>query len=94
MYIQKHYNSKEITWNSLKSKRLKRLRDTSFEDIVNAELIDIKEHPKKDNQNIMLFRYRKYIWIVPYIENEDQIFLKTLYPSRKYTKLYKKESSL
>jgi len=34
--------------------------------------------------------YKKYIWIVPFVRDEDgTIFLKTLYPSRKYTKIYK-----
>ena len=38
----------------------------------------------------MLFKLKGYIWIVPYVEEKDYIFLKTLYPSRKFTKLYKK----
>ena len=38
----------------------------------------------------MLFEYRKYVWLVPFVQEENgDIFLKTLYPSRKYTKLYK-----
>ena len=36
----------------------------------------------------MLFEYKRYIWIIPYvIEKNGDIFLKTLYPSRKYTKM-------
>lgn len=57
---------------------------------MSAELIAVKEHPGRGNQNIMLFKYKRYIWVVPYVENEKEIFLKTLYPSRKYTKLYKR----
>ena len=38
----------------------------------------------------MLFKYKKYIWIVPYVVEKDCIFLKTLFPSRKYTKEYQK----
>ncbi|PIR65486.1 MAG: hypothetical protein COU52_04035 [Candidatus Omnitrophica bacterium CG10_big_fil_rev_8_21_14_0_10_43_8] len=38
----------------------------------------------------MLFKFKGYIWIVPYVEERDYIFLKTLYASRKFTKLYKK----
>ena len=38
----------------------------------------------------MLFEYKRYIWIVPYVINKSgDIFLKTLFPSRKYTKMYK-----
>lgn len=38
----------------------------------------------------MLFEYRGYVWVVPYVADENEIFLKTLYPSRKYTTLHKK----
>ncbi len=82
----------EIRWNPLKSERLKRTRGASFEDILTGDLIGIKQHSKKLHQNIMLFEYNRYIWLVPYVvESNGDIFLKTLYPSRKYTKLYKKE---
>jgi len=81
---------KDIRWSPLKSERLKRIRGVSFEEIISSELISVKSHPNRVDQNIMLFKHKKYIWIVPYIEEKDYIFLKTLYPSRKFTKLYKK----
>ena len=81
---------KELRWNLLKSERLKKTRGVSFEEIIQAKLIAVEEHPKKRHQKIMLFDYKGYIWIVPFIETEEGIFLKTLFPSRKYTKLYKK----
>jgi len=80
---------KTIKWNILKSERLKKARGVSFEDIIGAKLIAVKKHLKREKQNIMLFKYKRYIWIVPYVEDKECIFLKTLYPSRKYTKLYK-----
>ena len=79
----------QLRWNLLKSARLKKTRGTSFEDLINSKIIAIKKHPKRVGQNIILFEYKRYIWIVPYIEDKGIIFLKTLYPSRKYTKLYK-----
>ena len=80
---------RDIRWNLLKSERLKKARGVSFEDILRGKLIAIKKHPLRKNQNIMLFEYNRYIWIVPYIvEKEGGIFLKTLFPSRKYTKMY------
>lgn len=79
---------KDIRWSQLKSERLKKTRGVSFGEIVSAELIGIKAHPKRPDQNIMLFKLKGYIWIVPYVEEKDYIFLKTLYPSRKYTKFY------
>ena len=90
MYIQNRSFTKDIRWSSLKSERLKRTRRVSFEEITSAELIAVKRHHKKMDHNIMLFKFKDYIWIVPYIEEKDYIFLKTLYPSRKYTKLYRK----
>jgi len=81
---------KEVRWSLLKSKRLKKTRGASFEDIIGAKLIIIERHHKKESQNIMLFEYKNYIWVVPYVEDKSHIFLKTLYPSRKYTKIYRK----
>lgn len=81
---------KDIRWSPLKSERLKRIRGVSFEEVISSELISIKRNPNRADQNIMLFKHKKYIWIVPYVEEKDHIFLKTLYPSRKFTKLYKK----
>ena len=81
---------KDIRWSQLKSERLKRTRGVSFEEIISSQLIAVKNHPKREDQNIMLFKLKGYIWIVPYVEEKDYIFLKTLYPSRKFTKLYRK----
>ena len=81
---------KEIRWNLLKSERLKKTRGTSFEEIIQSKLIAIKQHPKKTHQDLALFEYRGYIWVVPFVETEAEIFLKTLYPSRTYTKMYKR----
>jgi hypothetical protein len=81
---------KDIRWNSLKSERLKKIRGVSFKEIVSAELISVKSHPKRVNQNIMLFNYKGYIWIVPFVAEKNYVFLKTLYPSRKFTKCYKR----
>ena len=80
---------KEAKWNLTKSARLKRTRGISFEDIIGGRLVAVKEHPKKSHQGLLLFEYKKYIWVVPFVEENDYLFLKTLYPSRKYTKIYK-----
>ncbi len=80
---------KEIKWNLLKSERLKRTRGVSFEEIIAAQLVAVKEHPQRRDQKIMFFAHKQYIWIVPFVETGDEIFLKTLYPSRKYTKIFR-----
>ena len=81
---------REIKWNVLKDARLKRTRGVSFEEILKSKLIAIGKHPKRKDQEIMYFLYRKYIWMVPFVKADKYIFLKTLYPSRQHTRLYKK----
>lgn len=81
---------KDIRWSQLKSERLKKTRGVSFEEIISSELISVRSHPKRPNQKIILFKRKGYIWIVPYVEEKEYIFLKTLFPSRKLTKLYVK----
>jgi len=83
------YN-KEIRWSQLKSKRLKRTRGVSFEEILLSEVVAIDRHHSRQNQSIMFFKHKGYIWVVPYVEAKDHIFLKTLYPSRKHMKTYKR----
>ena len=80
---------KQIRWDVLKNERLKKARGASFEDLINSKLIKIMKNPKRMNQNTMLFEYKKYIWVVPFVEEKDYYFLKTLFPSRKYTKIFK-----
>ncbi len=72
----------------MKSQELKNTRGVSFEEIIQTRFIAALKHPKKSHQNIMLFEYKNYIWVVPYVEGANGIFLKTLFPSRKYTKIY------
>ena len=50
----------------------------------------IQKHHKRESQKVMLFEHKEYIWVVPFVESEDEIFLKTLYPSRMYTKIYRR----
>jgi len=80
---------KKIRWNLLKNEELKKTRGTSFEDLVNSKLIAILKNPKRVNQKIMLFEYKKYIWVVPFVEEEEYYFLKTLFASRQYIKMFK-----
>ncbi len=82
---------KEIRWNLLKNESLKKTRGVSFDDLVNSKLIKVLKNPGRDNQQIMLFEFKEYIWVVPFVEEKTYYFLKTLFPSRKYTKLLKGE---
>ena len=80
----------ELRWSLLKSERLKRARGASFEDILQSRLVAVMRHPRQPHQHLMLFEHRGYIWVVPCVVSGHDVFLKTLFQSRKYTKLYKR----
>ena len=79
-----------IRWDPGKSELLKRVRGVSFGEILQAEFIGTVEHTSRKNQELYLFHYKAYIWVVPFVKHGGEIFLKTLFPSRKYTKMYEK----
>lgn len=70
-------------------------RGISFEDVVfalqSAGLLDDLKHPnaeKYPNQRMFIVRVENYAWLVSYVETDDELFLKTIIPSRKATKQY------
>ena len=86
---------KYFDWNKDKNRLLKLERDMCFEDVLIAidsgGLLDIIEHPEKDrypNQKIFIISIDNYAHLVPFVEDEEKIFLKTIIPSRKATKKY------
>ena len=86
---------KPINWNSTKNQQLVTQRGISFEDIVfymqQGQLLDDIKHPNSDKypeQRIFVINVDSYVHLVPYIENRQEIFLKTVIPSRKATKQY------
>lgn len=86
---------KTFAWNSEKNELLKAERGISFEEVVlNIQLgneIDIFEHPSQDRypgQQISVVVIEGYAYLVPFIDNGEEIFLKTIIPSRKATKRY------
>jgi hypothetical protein len=83
----------DIVWDEAKNSLLKRTRKVSFElaarVIRNHEEIDILENPARKGQIYYIMRLNDYTHIVPaLINDEEQIVLKTIFPSRKYHKLY------
>ena len=85
-------------WNAEKNQFLIENRSKSFEQIVfyieNGGLLDDIVHPNEQaypSQRSFVVEGEGYVYLVPYVENEEQIFLKTIIPSRKFTKLYLKE---
>ena len=86
---------KYYDWNDSKNEFLKKCRNISFEEIISAikndKLLDIIEHPnskKYSNQKMFIVNMDNYAYVVPFIEDEEKYFLKTIYPSREATKIY------
>ncbi|MEZ4566983.1 MAG: toxin [Desulfobacterales bacterium] len=71
---------------------MKREREISFEEIAylieSGQIIGIEENPGHPNQKMYVLEIDEYAIIVPYVEKNNEIFLKTAFPSRKYTKKY------
>lgn len=86
---------KYFDWSEDKNDRLKAERGISFEDIIIAltddRVLDIlpqvnaKKYP---NQKIYIVEINQYVYLVPFVEDDEKIFLKTIFPSRKATKHY------
>ena len=82
-----------IIWDNQKNEWLMLNRDISFEEIsekiLNNEYVDIVENPARENQLYFIMEIEKYIWVIPFlIDEEENIILKTAFPSRKYQKKY------
>ncbi len=83
-----------IIYDKYKAIKLRFERNIEIEDIVNSiiekKYIDILEHPKRGGQQIFILEYRDYIHIVPFIiDKDDNIIIKTVFPSRNFHKIYK-----
>jgi len=86
---------KTYAWNQEKNQLLKAERGVSFEEVVvhiaAGDLLDIVEHPnqeKYEGQRMFIVKIREYAWLVPFVETDNEIFLKTIIPSRKATRKY------
>ncbi len=86
---------KYLDWEVEKNKKLIKQRDVSFEEVLIAieggYILDVIEHPKKNEyprQKIFIVEIKNYAYLIPFIEDEEKIFLKTIIPSRKATKKY------
>lgn len=86
---------KVFNWNSEKNQQLIEERGRSFEEAIfhieNGGLLDDICHPNAadyPHQKIFIVAIDHYVYLVPYVETKEEIFLKTVIPSRKFTKLY------
>lgn len=86
---------KYFEWSEEKNEKLKNDRNISFEIIVSQielgnllDIIEQKNKEKYENQNIYVVEYENYAYLVPFVEEDDKVYLKTIIPSRKATKKY------
>ncbi|HQF30859.1 MAG TPA: BrnT family toxin [Hyphomicrobiales bacterium] len=86
---------KVILWDEEKNRRLIEERGLSFEAVEAAledgRALDDRPHPNQEkyrNQRILVVEIDGYACVVPYVDNPDSWFLKTIYPSRKAQRIY------
>ena len=89
---------KPVKWSTEKNIRLKTERGVSFEEVVsamsNGGLLVVLDHPNTaqyPNQRMFVVRIRGYAYLVPFVETTQEVFLKTIIPSRKATRIYLEE---
>lgn len=86
---------KTILWSTEKNALLKAERAISFEDVVfhimAGDIMDTFEHPNQERypgQRIHVIAVEEYVYLVPFVESDTEVFLKTIIPSRKATRDY------
>jgi len=84
---------KTFDWSDDKNDWLKENRGLGFEEIIfylaeEGHLLDIVENPNYPSQLMFVLEIESYIYLVPFVETDEEIFLKTIFPSRKATKHY------
>jgi uncharacterized DUF497 family protein len=86
---------KRFSWDGAKNDKLQSGRGISFEEIVHhigrGDLLDVLEHPNQARyagQRVFVVKVGRYAYLVPFVETGDEVFLKTIIPSRKATRDY------
>lgn len=91
-------NAKIYNWSPEKNQLFLKERGITFERIVFAigsgDELAVLEHPNQEKypgQKISIVQVDDYVYAVPFIENDTEIFLKTIIPSRKATRQYRSQ---
>ncbi len=86
---------KVFRWDNEKNELLKKNRGVCFEQVVllmeREDVLDTMEHPNQDKypgQKIAIVKINDYAYLVPYVQENEEVFLKTIIPSRKATDQY------
>ena len=87
---------KRLRWSAEKNQLLVRTRGVSFEEVTlhieRGKILDVRKHPNQErypHQKIFVIELGDYVYLVPFVENEEEIFLKTIIPSRKAAKEFR-----
>jgi uncharacterized DUF497 family protein len=89
---------KPFRWDPVKNKTLMAERGVTFEQmtvaIENDGLLDLLKHPNSEkypNQKVLVVEHDGYVYLIPFVEEDEYYFLKTVIPSRKATRDYLKK---
>lgn len=89
---------KSFNWSADKNRKIIEERHISFEEVIfslqSGGLFDDAVHPNSEkypDQRIFVVSVDDYAYLVPYVETDDEIFLKTVFPSRKATRKHRGE---
>ena len=89
---------KAFRWPPDKNEKLRAARSVTFEHMVIAietgGLLDLVEHRNRrryPRQQVFVVLHEGYVYLVPFVEEEDHYFLKTIIPSRKAKRDYLKD---
>ncbi len=84
-----------FSWNPDKNIKLKKERGVGFEEVIfqinSGDILDIINNPNQNKypgQRVFILEINKYVYYVPFVENDKEIILKTIIPSRKLKKKY------
>ncbi|MFA5770496.1 MAG: toxin [Patescibacteria group bacterium] len=85
---------KYLDWSLEKNEWLKKNRNIGFDEVVIAliegGLLDTIDNPSNNfpEQKAFVVKINNYIYYIPFVEDEEKFFLKTIIPSRKVLKKY------
>jgi uncharacterized DUF497 family protein len=86
---------KVFRWDNKKNECLKKNRGVCFEQVIvlmeRGDVLETIEHPNQDKylgQKIATVRIDDYVYLIPYVQESEDIFLRTIIPSRKATNKY------
>jgi hypothetical protein len=84
-----------VIWDAHKERKLESERGVALAEIaeliISGKYLAVLENPSRPDQTVFIVDYHRYTHVVPFvIDRDDNIVLKTAFPSRKFHKIYGK----